>query len=133
MEDLSRVTTLSYRIPRNRRHQDHTSSERLSEGRPPFVSDTRDEKGVDIGAWGSRDIALGGVARKVCMLSGSLVSVTEPFVVVCQRGCCREGAATLQHRSSPWNAISIHLFSCFFFFIMRHERVFGTLDGLALH
>ena len=94
MEDLSRVTTLSYRIPRNRRHQDHTSSERLSEGRPPFVSDTHDKKGVDVEAWGSRDIAFGGVAGKVCMLSGSLVSVTELFIVVSQRGRCGEGAAT---------------------------------------
>lgn len=88
------MTTLRHRIPHNHRHQDHISSERLPEGRPPFVSDTHDKKGVDVEAWGSCDIALGGVAGKVCMLSGSLVSVTELFVVVSQRGRCGEGAAT---------------------------------------
>ena len=67
------MTTLMHRIPHNYRHQDHISSERLSEGRPPFVSDTRDEKGVYVEAWGSHDIALGGAAGKVCMFSGSLV------------------------------------------------------------
>ena len=71
---------LRHRVPRDPRHQDLISSERLSEGRPSFVSDTHDEKKVDAEACGSSDTTLGGVAEKVCMLPDSPASVTETFV-----------------------------------------------------
>ena len=117
MDDLSRVTSLRHRIPRNHKHQDLNPSERLSEGRPPFVSDTRDE-GVDAEGWRSRDTVFpAGTAGKVCTLSvsGKLVSVAEFFIVVSQGGCWREGTATLQRFPSPWYTISAHLFFCIFF------------------
>ena len=87
MDDLSCVTTLRHRIPRNHNHQDLDPSERLPGGRPPFVSDTRDEEGVAVEGWRSRDTAFpGGTAGKVCPLSvsGLLVSVAEFFIVVSQ-------------------------------------------------
>ena len=125
MDDLSRVTSLRHRIPRNHKQQDLNPSERLSGGRPPFVSDTRDEEGVGVEGWRSRDTAFpGGMAGKVCTLfvSGLLVSVAEFFIVVSQGGCCGEGTATLQRCSSPWDTISVHLFFCIFFFYTRLEH-----------
>ena len=118
MDDISHVTSLKHRTPRNHKHQDLNPSERLSGGSPPFVSDTRDEEGVDAEGGRSRDTAFsGGMAGKVCTLSvfGLLVSVAEIFIVVSQGGCWGEGTATSQRCSSPWNTISTHLFFCIFF------------------
>ena len=88
------MTSLRHRVPRDPRYQDLISSERLSEGRLSFISDTHDEKKVDAEACGSSDTTLGGTAEKVCAFSNSLASVTEIFVVVSQRGCCGGVAAT---------------------------------------
>ena len=117
MDDLSCVTSIRHRIPRNHKHWDLNPSERLSGGRPPFVSDTRDE-GVDVGGRRSGDTAFpGGMVGKVCTLSvsGLLVSVAEFFIVVSRGGGCGEGTATLQRRPSPWYTFSAHLFFGIFF------------------
>ena len=65
------VTSLRHRILRNNQHQDLISDESLLGGRPSFVSDARDEKMVDIGAWELCDATFGRAAGGVCVLSGS--------------------------------------------------------------
>ena len=76
-DDASQVSSLRHRIPHDHQHQDLTSSERLSGGRPPFVSNICSEKEVGAKARRSSNRALGGVAEEVCMFSDSLTSVTE--------------------------------------------------------
>ena len=65
-----------------------------SRGDPSSVSDTCGEGEINVEAWGSHDIVLGEMAEKVCMLPGSLVTVTEIFAVVSRRGRGEEVATS---------------------------------------
>ena len=106
-----RVTSLRHRTPRDHQHQDLISSERLSRGRQPFVSNICSEKEVDAKAWRSSDTALGGVAEKVCIFSDSPASVTETFVVAFRGGC--GGGRNVTAPSVP-SAINFKSFAFFF-------------------
>ena len=82
---------------------------------PNFVSDTRDEKKADIEACGSSDAAPGGMAGKVCVLSGSSVSEVMTLFV------------PLEPHSNSFVYKTNQRFSVSFFFFYHGAQVFGNV------